>query len=340
VELHLVELAIPLRRIFTTSSGEIHERRLVLIGATEGNLTGWGEAAPYPGVTPDTVDGVWESLTGDRALTPTAAAALEEAEADLVARRVGVPLWLSLGGKRRPLPASLAIGLADDPSERVAEVAPAAVKIKIRAGEDLGRVEPLRRSYPDLTIGVDANGCYSWDDRGTLLRLDALDVAYVEQPFAPDDLDAHAALREELVADVVLDESIDGVHAVVGAIESGAADVIAVAPGRLGLEACRTAHDLALAAGLRIKASGLMESGVGRAHVLAVASLPATTHSDLADEAWFLKQATTVPVSVIDDGWVEVSDRPGIGVDPDLGALEPFVVRRATVNRPAGPDLG
>lgn len=340
MELHLIELSVALRRPFTTAGGSIERRNVVLVGASDGQATGWGEAAPYPGVTPDTVDGVWSSLSGEAALTPTASAALEAADADLAARRDGTPLWRSIGGSRRPLPASLAIGLADDPVERVAAIEPAAVKIKIRRGDDLGRVEAVRRRYPELIVGVDANGCYSWDDRDTLLRLDALDVAYVEQPFARDDLESHAMLRGELVADVVLDEAIDSLAAVVGAIEAGAADVLAVAPGRIGPAACRTAHDVALAAGLRIKASGLLEGGIGRAHLLAVASLPATAHSDLGDEAWFLTERTAVQGPTVVGGWIEASDAAGIGVEPDLAVLGPSVVREAVVTRPGGRGPG
>jgi o-succinylbenzoate synthase len=340
VELHLIELSIPLRRPFATAGGTIDHRGLVLVGAVDGDLIGWGEAAPYPGMTPDTVDGVWASLTGEMALTPTAAAALEGADADLAARRDGAALWRTIGGTRRLLPASLAIGLADDPLERVAATEPAAVKVKIRRGEDLDRVASLRRRYPELIVGVDANGCYSWEDRDTLLRLDSLDVAYVEQPFGPRDLESHALLRAELFADVVLDESIDSLEAVVDAIEADAADVVAVAPGRIGLAACRSAHDVALAAGLRIKASGLLESGIGRAHLLAVASLPATAHSDLGDGSWFLTRRTTMQGSGIGSGWVRASEAAGIGVDPDLEALAPVVVRETTVTRPADPGRG
>ncbi len=340
MDTHLIELAVPLVRPFTTAAGTIVDRRVVLVGTTEGELTGWGEAAPYPAMTPDTIEGVWASLKGEIALTPTAAAALEEAEADLAARRNDRPLWSALGGSWRPLPASLAIGIDEDPIERIETTAPGAVKLKIRPGEDVGRVESVRQRYPDLVIGVDANGAYNWAERDPLLGLDRLDVAYVEQPFAPDDFESHAALREELLADVVLDEPIDGVNAAIGVIEAGAADVIAVTPGRIGLEACRVIHDLALAAGLRIKASGLLETAVGRAHTLAVAMLPASVYSDLGDEAWYFSEAAVVAPLVVTDRWVSAPEGPGIGVDPDLEALAPYVVRETTVTRPEGPNPG
>ena len=311
----------------------------MLVGRTAGDHTGWGEAAPYPGVTPDTVEGAWNSLAGDHALTPTAAAALEEAEGDLAARLDGRPLWSAIGGSWRPLPSSLAVGLGEDAIERIEATGPSAVKLKIQPGTDVARVEEVRRRYADLTIGVDANGAYAWDDRDPLLELDRFDVAYVEQPFAIDDLASHAGLREELLADVVVDEAVDSVTAAVGVIEAGAADVLTVKPGRLGLEGCRIVHDLALAAGLRVKSSGLLETAVGRAHTLAVALLPATVYSDLADASWFFADSVSSP-SQVADGWISAGELPGIGIDPDLDAVAPLIVREATVTRSADQDRG
>jgi len=340
VDAHLIELAVPLARPFKTAAGTIEDRRVVLVGASDGELTGWGEAAPYPGMTPDTIEGVWNGLVGEIALTPTGEAALEEAAADLAARLGGRPLWSAIGGSWRPQPASLAIGLDDDPIERIEATAPAAVKLKIRPGEDLARVEAVRQRHLDLIIGVDANAGYTWDDHDPLLELDRLDVAYVEQPFHPGDLESHAALREELLADVVVDEPIDGIDAALRVIEAGAADVVAVTPGRIGLEACRIIHDLALVAGLRIKASGLLETAVGRAHTLAVSMLPGSVYSDLGDEGWFLVKPTVISPMTVSDGWISAAEGPGIGVEPDLDALARFVVRETTVTRPAGPGRG
>jgi O-succinylbenzoate synthase len=324
----LLEVALPLRQPFSTASGVVDRRRIILVGITSQGVTGWGEAAPYPGVTTDTVEGVWDSIVGENtALTPSAMAALEEAEADLGARHRGQPLWAALGGSPRPSLASVAVGLGEEASEQVRSTGAGAVKLKIEPGNDTQLVRSLRDEFPDLVVGVDANGSYSWDDRDALIQLDSLNVAYVEQPFAADDLDAHAALRDEIVADVVVDEPIDSVQAAVGVIEAGAADVIAVKPGRIGIDACRVIHDLALAAGLRVKASGLIETAVGRAYALAVASLPGTVHSDLASDAWFFGMATGTPPGTVTNGWMTPSDAPGIGIDPDLSVLAPFVVR-------------
>lgn len=327
----LVELDIPLPAPFSTAEGSIGTRRAVLVGLAEDGVTGWGEAAPYPGVTPDTVEGVWACLTETAALTPSAAAAVGEAEADLRARLADRPLWAALGGSRRPLLGSLVVGLGEDAIGRVRDSGAMAVKLKIHPGDDVRRVEQVRLAYPDLTIGVDANGSYSWEERDALLALDRFDVAYIEQPFAQDDLASHALLRQELLADVVIDEPIDSVEAAVRVLEADAADALAVKPSRIGLEACRIIHDLALTAGLRIAASGLLETAVGRAHTLAVATLPGTVHCDLADDAWFFPLATGVPRTEVVDGWITVSDGHGIGIEPDLEALAPYIVREARV---------
>lgn len=325
------ELSIPLRAPFTSATGRITERRVIVVSVTDGSVVGWGEAAPYPGVTSDTVDDAWESLRRGSVLSPTAAAALDEATADLDARREAMPLWRSIGGSRRSVPTSVAVGLDEDPVERIEETSAAGVKLKIRPGNDLARVAAVRSALPDVAIGVDANGSYRWEDRDALLELDGLGVDYVEQPFPRDDFAAHARLRDELIAAVALDEPIDSTTAAIRGIEADACDLVVVKPGRLGLAAARTIHDIALAAGLRIKSSGLLETDVGRAHTLAIASLPAAVHSDVAAANWFLEAAFGGSESPTDSGSIDLSDRPGIGFDPDPRAFAPYVVREAAM---------
>ena len=181
---------------------------LIISIAGHGNR-GWGEAAPYPGVTPDTVDDAWGTLQRGHVLSPSAAAAIDEAEADLQARSVSRPLWENIGGSLRSIATSIAVGLDDDPVRRLEATGATAVKLKIRPGNDVGRVAAVRAALPNVPIGVDANGSYRWEDRGALLELDALGVAYIEQPFAADDLASHARLRDEMVTSVALDELID-----------------------------------------------------------------------------------------------------------------------------------
>jgi O-succinylbenzoate synthase len=331
----LIELAIPLLHQFTTAHGAESARRIVLVGVRHDGSTGWGEAAPYPGITRESIDEVWQALTSGGALPPTAAAAVEEAEADLEARGRGVPLWQALGGSGNPVQGSIAVGLSDDPVAAVARAVDRgyrAVKMKIQPGFDREVVRSVRERFPTLTIGVDANGSYTWEDRGPLLSLDALGVAYIEQPFARLDLEAHRRLRDETAAAVALDEPVDSIQAAARIVDAGAADLLVVKPARLGLEACRTIHDLALAAGLRVKASGLLETGIGRAHTLAVATLPGAIHSDLAIAGDFFEADPVITHSTLTGGEFVPSFEAGIGCDPDAEGMAPFVARQTVVH--------
>jgi O-succinylbenzoate synthase len=325
------ELSIPLRAAFANAAGAIVDRRVVIVSIGDGSVAGWGEAAPYPGVTPDTVDDAWDTLERGRVLAPTAAAAVDEALADLYARRSGEPLWRSIGGSRRMVPTSIAVGLGDEPIERIETTGAAAVKLKIRPGRDVSRVSAVRSAFPDMPIGVDANGSYRWEDRRSLLLLDDHGIDYIEQPFPADDLASHARLRHEIVASVALDEPIGSTSSAIAAIEADAADMLVVKPARLGLAASMAIHDIALAAGLRIKASGLIETAIGRSFTMAVATLPAAAHSDIAAPSWYLEWGVDAQAPMPVRGQEEASDGPGIGLDPDPGEFAPYIVRESVL---------
>jgi O-succinylbenzoate synthase len=233
---------------------------------------------------------------------------LDEASADLKARRHGKPLWESVGGASRPIPTSVAVGLDEDPVARIVTTGAAGVKLKIRPGNDVARVGDVRALFPDMLIGVDANGSYRWKDRNGLLAMDGLGVEYVEQPFPADDLTSHARLRDEIVAAVALDEPIDSEAAAIRAIEAGACDVLVVKPSRVGIRTARTIHDLALAGGLRIKASGL---------------------PDIADASWYLSGSVVGSGTGSCTGYLTPTNSPGIGFDPDPTAFARYVVRES-----------
>jgi O-succinylbenzoate synthase len=222
--------------------------------------------------------------------------------------------------------------LNDDPVERLETTGAVAAKVKIRPGNDVDRVASLRQALPNTPVGVDANGSYRWENRAALLELDALGVDYIEQPFAQSDLASHARLRDEIVAPVALDEPIDSAAAAIRAIEAGACDLVVVKPSRLGLAASRAIHDIALAAGLRIKASGLLETEIGRASTLALATLPAATHSDVAPSSWYLAGGTGGGTAVSPSGSISPSKHPGIGFTPDPESFAPYLVREASID--------
>ncbi len=331
--IRLVEVEIPLRRPLRTARGKVTSRRTVLVGAVAGSVVGWGEAAPYPGLQAETVDDVWEALCAGGEPPPTGAAALAEACADLAARLAGEPLWRRLGGRPDPVPAGVALGIGPDLLARAAEAVAAgyrAIKLKIAPGVDLDPLRRLRERFPALTVGLDANGGYRWSDLPTLRRLDALAPAYLEQPFPAADLAAHARLREELTTPVALDEYVDSPGAAEEIVAAGAADLLVVKPGRLGPEGCRAVHDVAVAAGLHIRASGLLETGIGRAHTLAVATLSGVVSTDVAAAGFHAAIDPVAPALRPENGVVTPPAGPGLGVAPDPGLLAEVARRRET----------
>ena len=353
--LHLIELAVPLRQPFVTASGVLQERRCLLVGVERDGVTGWGEAAPYPGQGVAPLDEIWGVLSSGgpgRESVPAMANAL----ADQSARSEGEPLWRRLGGSRASLPASLAIGATPGTVGDVAAAVRAGyprVKLKIQPGHDVDVVREVRTRFPTLEVGVDANGSFWPGADAALIEIDELGVSYVEQPYPTDDWEAHGALRHRVRAPVALDESIQSIDDAVAAMSSQAADLLVVKPGRLGIATCCAIHDLAVDAGLRVKPSGLIETGIGRAFTLALAALPGSVFPDLAPANAYLETDPVVPEVPLVEGHLTVTDDPGIGGEPDAGAVAATAVRHATVplsgqtgmpigdvSRPGGRDRG
>ncbi len=346
-QLHLHEIALPLLRPFVTANGTIGERRTVLVGITRDGLTGWGEAAPYPGVTDETLDATWDGLKGEVAailerrpaeLSPSAAAAVDEAEHDVEARLQGRPLWAMLGGSQEPVPAGLAIGIADDPDEMLGEVEAAvstgiaSFKLKIRPGYDDGPCRRLRRHFPEVSIAADANGSYEMEDPFFDL-IDELGLVYVEQPMAATRLHEHAVLRQRIETPICLDESAAPAPMAIRAVEMGAADVLCLKPSRLGHRAAGEIAKLARQAGMSLKASGMVESTIGKAHTLALATGPDFEHADLVPAATVFGGDVCPDGLRIENGQIDPSDRPGIGFEPDPRALARFGVRSLSLSR-------
>ena len=329
--MRLVDLAIPLRRPFSNARGAVRKRRVVLVGLTEAGITGWGEAAPYPGLTPETAGDVWQTLSEQGAaalrgrrpeLSITAAAALDQALVDLAARQQGVPLWSHLGGSGRPSTACAAIGLQTSPDRLVARVTEVIeegarqVKIKIEPGRDVDYLVAIRERFPDLSVAADANGSYRSGDR-TPAGLDDLGLAYVEQPLPARDLGGHAALRRQWKTPICLDEPATTAEAVERIIEQEAADLVSLKPGILGPAPTLRATEMILSAGVGVKIGGLVETSVGRAHALALASRPSVSYTDTVPPLWLLTaDPSTHPWEVV-DGLLYPLDERGLEVRTD-----------------------
>jgi O-succinylbenzoate synthase len=337
--LHAIELAIPMIRPFRSAATTIQDRRVVLIEVRDrAGSFGWGEAAPFPGATDDDIDAVWTSLTaGDpTSFTASARAAFDEARHDAEARNARLPLWQALGGGSAPVPASLAVGIRSDVAETVMAVAEArdagyrAIKLKIDP-ERTELLSEVSRTFPGLAIGVDGNGSFRPGDADLLVSLDRWRPAYVEQPFPAGTFADSAALRRQMQAPVVLDEDIVDATSARAAISADSTDVLTVKPGRLGIDGALAVIALAVDAGLGVKVSGLIETGIGRGHSLALATLEAVVLTDLAPAQAFLETDIVDRPWTMRAGMIEPRSRPGIGVEPDPALVERFAVREMTV---------
>ncbi len=345
----LYEVALPLRRPFVTAAVTVTERRVILVRVAAEGLSGWGECGPLPGYSPETIDQAWSALANagqdtigtDAAavplagLPPTAAAGLSQAAADLHARLAGLPLWRARGGRRPRVPAGAPVGLQpslDDLLERIAAEVDAGyrhVKLKIGPGRDREPLGAARDAFPDLALAADANGAYRRADMDHLVGLAEVHLAFLEQPFPAGDIADHALLAARTSMPVVLDESaaVPGWRAALGSARTGIG--VTVKPARCPWAEIAAATLLA-GTDLTLRVGGMLETGVGRAHAVAAATLPGfTLPTDLSPPSRYLARDVAAPAWVLADGDLVAPDTPGIGVRVDLDALAAATRRKA-----------
>jgi O-succinylbenzoate synthase len=274
---------------------------------------------------------------------PMAKAALEMGTWALRAERDGVPLARLLGGTRDRVAAGISLGIHDSPealAERVLRERAAGyarIKLKIRPGADVAYVAAAREALgPDAPLTADANSAYTLADAAHLARLDAYALEYLEQPLGQDDLVRHAELQRGLRTPLCLDESIVSGERAEDMIALGAGRVVNVKPGRVGgLAESRRIHDLCSPAAVPLWCGGMLESGIGRAYNVALASLPGFTKpGDLSPSRRYWARDVVTPEWTMDgDGMVRVPlDRPGLGVTVDEGRVEELTVRQTCID--------
>ena len=355
------EIRMKLREPFEVSSGVSHDRRVLLVTLYSGRLAAWGEcvAGETPAYSYETTDTAWSVLT-DLILPrvsgsvmessadllnafegirghPMAKAAVEMAAWDLEAKARGGSLASLLGGVRDSVPVGVSIGLQrtdDELHRKVAgyiEEGYARIKIKIKPGHDIGILKGLRDRFPDVSLMADANSAYSLEDLPRLKELDELDLMMIEQPLAHDDYLDHALLQGELETPICLDESIRSVRDAALALELGACRIINIKPGRVGgLSAAKAIHDLCVSHEMPVWCGGMLESGVGRAHNVALASLPGfTLPGDISASKRYWREDIVTPEFVLDGGAVDVPSGAGIGVEVREDIVDEWAVRQA-----------
>lgn len=350
----LLRVRLPLRRPFTTSFGTSADKECVLVRAIGSDgAEGWGEctAMEAPRYSGEWNDGAWlvlrdhlipAALAGRPSEIrghPMAEAALEVALVDLELRSKGVSLAEHLGGVRDRVPCGVSVGIEDridDLLELVSGFVAAGyrrVKLKIEPGRDAAVVRAVRDAFPDAPLSVDANAAYTGESAEVLLELDELGLEYVEQPLPEDDLLGHVELQRRMATPLCLDETVTSARVARGAIELGACRIINVKLGRVGglAEALRI-HGVAREAGVPLWVGGMLETGVGRAANVALASLPGfTLPGDTSASDRYFERDLTEPFVVEPDGTMAVPEGPGLGVIPLPDRLEAATVDRVTV---------
>ena len=207
------------------------------------------------------------------------------------------------------------------------------VKLKIEPGWDIEPVGEIRRLWPEIPLQVDANQAYSREDGDLLSGLDQFELLLIEQPLDEHDIIGHAQLAKKVQTPICLDESITSLRAAEDALALKATTVINIKPGRVGgyLESVKI-HDLCVNEGIPVWCGGMVETGIGRAANVALAALPGfILPGDTSASSRFFHRDITEPF-VMEDGYLRVPDKPGIGVEPDMEFLESITSYKETIN--------
>lgn len=330
---------LPMHRRFTSARSQLASRRLILVKLEAGGHVGWGEAAPVSGHSIEEFAAVWDSvrsaadgLAGAHlsSVAGLAGAAISQATADLQAKTAVLPLWQHLGGSNEVW-ASAAIGLDDDghPDRnllaRVAAAGYRHAKLKITGDTAPAFLQELAAEFPNVTLGLDANGSLGTHDLAALQAIDELGFAFIEQPGPPEDLAGHHRIKKALATPLALDEAAFSESAIHQILEHDAADIINLKVGRFGTVAAMGLAQQVTAAGCLVRLGGLVESGIGRAHSVALASRDEfSVVGDIAGSDLFFENDLVDPPWRVHNGRLHATDTPGIGVTVDEAAVEHF----------------
>ncbi len=318
----IFHLDIPLRTPFSNAGGTVSSRSVALVRVGSGPY-GWGEAAPYPGQDESIEDVLGAARAG--AATPTLRAASDEAATDLRARLAGDSLFHLVSATKERVPVSLAIGLGDpvDAVGHAVEQGIGRFKLKIEPGRSDHVIE-IRRRHPEIVMGVDANGSFDPSTVHELEAISGLDIEYLEQPVADITDPEFGDVRHLIDAPVFADESVRSVSDAETVLACGHVDGIVVKPGRLGWSGAVVVRELANGSGKLWRASGLLETGIGRGFTDILAACPDAFSSDVAPAEWFLETDITRSRHV--DGHMIVPSDAGLGIVPDPALVSRHLV--------------
>lgn len=358
VELRLIELKLV--KPFETSFGRETMKQTIIVSLYGGGAVGWGEcvASSGPWYSSETVGTAWHVL--EEFLLPRvfhqefvspealwerlrpirghhmAKAALDGAFWDLQAKLEGRPLAELLGGVRERIESGISIGIQESTPRLLQEIEQRLaegyrrIKLKIKPGWDINILEAVRERFPAIMLQVDANAAYTIADLSLFKELDRFGLLMIEQPFADDDLVDHAALQCELETSLCLDESIPSLNAAKAALALGSCKIINIKPGRVsGLTQAVTIHDYCREQGVAVWCGGMLETGIGRAHNIALASLPNfSLPNDISASRRYWEHDIIEPEFELNrDGTISLPRGPGIGVKVLEDRLEEATIK-------------
>jgi O-succinylbenzoate synthase len=360
-EITLRELRMKLVEPFETSVERTDVRRILLVEANVDGVTGWGEcvAGEAPSYSPETTETAWHilrdhlwpavkgrefgvaadvwGLLGHVRGHNMAKGALEAAVWDAEAKQKGVPLSRLLGGTRQEIGSGVSVGIKDSLDELVSAVKKELaagyqrIKVKIKPGKDLEPLKRLRQEFPRIKLMVDANSAYQLKDWAVLKQLEAFYLMMIEQPLGWDDLYSHVELQKKLQTPICLDECIHSIEQTQAAVHLGACKIINIKLGRVGgYTPAKQIHDLCEFSNIPVWCGGMLESGIGRAHNIALSTLPNfSLPGDVAASRRYWDEDIIDPeVTVSPQGTIRVPSGPGIGFEPRMDRIEKLTVRR------------
>jgi O-succinylbenzoate synthase len=360
----LREIHLPLVHFFETSFHRLYSRRILLVTVHSEGIDGWGESVvgEDPFYSSEWIESAWPTLT--QYLIPAvlgqnvssarecpalfarvrshrmAKAALENAlwEAEAVQKKM--PLWKLLGGSRREIPCGVSIGIQDSIEQLLEKIQTELaagyrrIKLKVKPGWDLNVLERVRSRWADITLSCDANSAYTLDQVEHLRKFDQFNLLMIEQPLWNDDIYYHARLQKELRTAVCLDESIVSARSAAFAVETGACRIINIKVGRVGgFSEALAIHDVCHAHNIPVWCGGMLETGIGRAHNIALSSLKNfSLPGDVSASKRYWKEDIIDPeVEVSPQGMIAVSDQPGTGYRVKVDLIEKLTVRKETL---------
>lgn len=359
--LTLRELRMPLKHFFETSFGRTETRRVVLVTANCEGVEGWGEcvAGEGPFFSDEWIDTAWATIReflgplllgrdiarGQESAAlmahvrghNMAKAALENALWDAEAKATNQPLWKLLGGTRSEIDCGVSIGIQDSHEQLLEKIDTELtagyqrIKVKVKPGWDLEVLRKIRKRWPKILLSCDANSAYRPSDLAHLKKFDDFNLLMIEQPLWHDDIFHHAKLQRELKAALCLDESIHYARDAETAIELKACRIINIKVGRVGgFSEAIAVHNVCESNQVPVWCGGMLETGIGRAHNIALSTLPNfKLPGDVsASKRYWTEDITDPEIQVTPRGTIVVENSPGTGYVPKKELIDKWTVRK------------